>query len=104
MGFGFGLVGLEGLLQLRRLGPALHLGKRFQDVALGVVDVLERVVEQGVEGLLGHGVLQIRMCTFNPRGTRCVPAAAPKEQATPSRRGRGGLRTELGIAPASPQG
>ena len=51
---GFALVVLERLLQLGRLSAPRHLGQRLQDRALGVVDVLERVVKQGVEIFLGH--------------------------------------------------
>ena len=46
---GFVLVLLEGRFQLRRLGRTHHLGQGAQDLSLGVIDVLERVVEQGVE-------------------------------------------------------
>ena len=76
--FGFCLVGLEGLLQFRRLGAALHLGERFQDVSLGVVDVLERVVEQSVECLLGHGLLQVGLCAVQSPKHPCVPDRCPK--------------------------
>ena len=51
---GLALVGLERLLQLGRLGAPRHLGQRLQDRALGVVDVLERVMKQGLEIFLGH--------------------------------------------------
>src|SRR5690606_11266161 len=46
---------LEACLQIRRLGGARHLGQRLQDLAFGIVDVLERIEEQVVQRLfLGH--------------------------------------------------
>ena len=48
---GLAKVGLEGLLQLR-IGRFLdHLGQRFRDLLLGVVDVLQRMDEEIVECL-----------------------------------------------------
>ena len=46
LAFGLVLVLLEGLLELVAAGGARHLGERLQDLPLGVIDVLERVVEK----------------------------------------------------------
>ncbi len=42
---------LEGLLELGRLGRLRHLGQCLQDLLLGIVDVLEHVMEHVIEGL-----------------------------------------------------
>src|SRR3954447_7066117 len=50
------LVFLEGLLQVWRLSGTGHLRQGFEDRALGVVNVLEGVREQGLEVFLGHSI------------------------------------------------
>ena len=54
LNLGLALVGLEGRFQLGRLRAPRHLGQSLQDRALGIVDVLERVMKQGLEIFLGH--------------------------------------------------
>ena len=41
---------LQGFLELFRLGRFHHLGQRFQDLLLRVVDVLHQMKEQIVHG------------------------------------------------------
>ena len=51
---GLVLVCLKRLLKLGRFRAPRHLRQRLQYGALGVIDVLERVMKQGLEIFLGH--------------------------------------------------
>jgi hypothetical protein len=50
MAFGLGAMSLEGLLEFGRLCRLRHLRQRLQDLLLGIIDVLEHVIEHVVEG------------------------------------------------------
>ena len=57
LALGFLQMVVEGLPQLGRIALLRHFGQRLQHLLLGVIDVLEMVKEQIVQGFhIGHGL------------------------------------------------
>src|SRR5690606_40344715 len=98
---------LESGFQLTRLRCLCHLRQRFHDLLFGVVDVLEGIEEQVVQGLVGHcnapcwGLLCNGQAAarFPSAATARTPSAAPARRPVPAPLRRTGAG---GAGPATP--
>ena len=99
----FPLVLRERLAQVGGLRRLRHLGQRGEDLLLGVVDVLERVVEEVVEGFACLAMAVSRRLSDANAGRRAQFQRTPSAQSRHERWRTTFAKARIGAAPKAIQ-